>query len=550
MDFLAKGFYVSLLLGSASALPFHSCGVDRKSTSKDIYLLRADQQTISDDEQLAVMTYAGVLARDTDSPLLAVIQKDNDMSWFTSMVSMDPSVRLSDVHSLDEVLTKLPCNPCSFALSELDTDAVSAALSFAAATENCLVATTSTKDVLEAHNLTQVMDLRGAKPDWALRNSSLSFNPQVTILQAPAHPVHLADMGIKCRAMFWWGDEGDCKSSSVASEAISRLESSADTVALGWGGGDDPEWGCVHSLSARGTSGIIASDFALNLAALSSVDFDLSGAVEEASRTKVARQSSSSSSSSPSSSSSTPKHTVTFLMSDGDNLQWVLNQWGSPSPDSWWNSPSRGLVPLGWTLPPSLPLLAPSVLASLLSSRTPNDSFVAGPSGAAYAFPNDFPSHNSSVADDNARASADLAARSGMSIVNVIADDGSPDDVGPLLAGDNGDVFDAVFLYEFSGYSNLGGSIDIVEGKPVIGGRFSLWSPEFYNGTTLAEALRALPNMEDVTSSDGYSLIPVHAWSHGVDDVRDVAEALRDDGRFDVVSPEEFVDRIVKRVVG
>ena len=129
---------------------------------------------------------------------------------------------------------------------------------------------------------------------------------------------------------------------------------------------------------------MIAADWANNLATLSSLTADIVPPPTPATPTP----------------SDGPRHTVSFLMSDGDNVQWVLNDWGNPEPDNWYNSPDRGSVPLGWTLAPSLSALAPTVMNDIYSRASPNDEFVAGPSGAGYSFPNDFPT--AAVATANA----------------------------------------------------------------------------------------------------------------------------------------------------
>ena len=182
-------------------------------------------------------------------------------------------------------------------------------------------------------------------------------------------------------------------------------------------------------------------------------------------------------------------------------------------------------------------------------------------------------------------------------IVNVLADEGYTSMGGgkwlePVLAHDN---VDGVFLYEFNEYSKLEGKIDFVNGKPVIGGRFNLWSPNFYDvegwfraskarahpvyrkstreydthryldrtrtslllrcthppharRAGLVKALQAVPNLTDASSSSGYSVIPVHAWSHNVSDIKAAAALLSKDGRFDVVLPEELLARVSKYV--
>jgi hypothetical protein len=99
------------------------------------------------------------------------------------------------------------------------------------------------------------------------------------------------------------------------------------------------------------------------------------------------------------------------------------------------------------------------------------------------------------------------------------------------------------------------GNITFVGGKPVIGGRFNLWGdgsnpsgPTFKNVTSLVTAL--LAQSTDVTTSAGYSLIPLHAWSHNVTDARTVMEALEAaaPGQVEVVTPDVFVARIVANI--
>jgi len=50
----------------------------------------------------------------------------------------------------------------------------------------------------------------------------------------------------------------------------------------------------------------------------------------------------------------------------------------------------------------------------------------------------------------------------------------------------------------------------------------------------------------DINSADGYSLIPVHIWSNGVDEIVECAELLDENVR--VVTPDEFVSLIKQNV--
>ena len=47
-------------------------------------------------------------------------------------------------------------------------------------------------------------------------------------------------------------------------------------------------------------------------------------------------------------------------MTDGDNVQWLLGPFASST--SWFGSPDRGKVNLGWTVSPAMAEIAPNVL--------------------------------------------------------------------------------------------------------------------------------------------------------------------------------------------
>lgn len=74
---------------------------------------------------------------------------------------------------------------------------------------------------------------------------------------------------------------------------------------------------------------------------------------------------------------------VTFILSDGDNLQFLEH-----SLKTLWDNPERGKIPLGWTVNPALLDAAPGILNHLYDTATANDALVAGPSGLGYVYPN------------------------------------------------------------------------------------------------------------------------------------------------------------------
>ena len=79
---------------------------------------------------------------------------------------------------------------------------------------------------------------------------------------------------------------------------------------------------------------------------------------------------------------------VTFTMSDGDNIQYdqrfLRKEWDAA------HSPPID-VPINWTISPLLLDAAPAIFDHYTRTATPNDLFMAGPSGAGYAYPSSWP---------------------------------------------------------------------------------------------------------------------------------------------------------------
>eukprot|EP01044_Picomonas_judraskeda_P012838 COSAG03_NODE_1880_length_3396_cov_33.248408_5_plen_145_part_00 len=130
--------------------------------------------------------------------------------------------------------------------------------------------------------------------------------------------------------------------------------------------------------------------------------------------------------------------------------------------------------------------------------------------------------------------------------------------IAPILSQPN---VDGMFWYTFgAGYSGWSGTewhtSDGQRFKPVIGGRASLWgegtSGSMLGVTPLIKLMERLLMEQkintDATSADGYSLFPVHAWSHNVTDVVTVSERLEATGFFETVTPSELLQAVAQNV--
>ncbi|WP_202621796.1 T9SS type A sorting domain-containing protein [Pontibacter russatus] len=103
---------------------------------------------------------------------------------------------------------------------------------------------------------------------------------------------------------------------------------------------------------------------------------------------------------------------VAFILSDGDNLQYVEHLMRKL-----WNNPDRGAVPIGWTLSPAMLDAMPGALNYYWQSSTANDNLISGPSGYGYAYPNSFPDQSS--LDQFVAKTEDYNRRAGFRVVTV-----------------------------------------------------------------------------------------------------------------------------------
>eukprot|EP00927_Polykrikos_kofoidii_P078695 TRINITY_DN75507_c0_g1_i1.p1 TRINITY_DN75507_c0_g1~~TRINITY_DN75507_c0_g1_i1.p1 ORF type:complete len:553 (+),score=89.31 TRINITY_DN75507_c0_g1_i1:58-1716(+) len=393
----------------------------------------------------------------------------------------------------------------------------SAAITLAAASDGLLIAANDAVAAeLDSVGLPQLHDLRGKKVNDILDDALPRLSQKVIIFQDASKIANLGDYAVFARAaIVAFNSEKDAQV-----KILSR--SLAPAAAFGWG----PENEYVSTLNEHGVY-VHASDWSKNLAALSNIMWE-SAMPASAHESKT--------------DASDAVHTVSFLMSDGDNIQWTLGGWLTD--EKYWGNRQRGVVPLGWTFSPSVEWLAPTVLKNVLSTETSNDELVAGPSGVGYMFPTYWPADKLA---DFTNLTFDGMKVAGMRVVNAIGkDDNEPDtDIMQRLISDDG--VDGMVYYPWGGgYSALQGKMWCASGKAIVSGRYSLWGEEssglMLGVNALVERLKKMP--KDPTSSAGYSLIPVHAWTHSYSDVVEVVNKLKAAGGFDVVLPSELVRRL------
>lgn len=359
--------------------------------------------------------------------------------------------------------------------------------------------------------LKKILDVRGWTEEDVYAKYHDSLSKRVITYQKEENETYLGDYGVFTNAFRFFEPVG-----TTFAQAVFK-DMKPNSVLLGWGG-DENE---LVRAASKSAIMVHAADFANNLSVLTNIDATYyqpeSPMTFDTSNSKV--------------------HTVCFLMTDGDNIQWLTHSFATSK--KWYNADERGSFPLGWTLSPAISELAPPVMKYLYdnayNSTSGRDYFVAAPSGLGYMYPDVYPEMVS-----NAELLNKYMKKADMNIVNVIGNVRNPD----LTAYAQCSNIDAVFYYMYSDYSGWKGKIMWINDKPVIGGRFSMWGDKD-SPQTVAQKINA--SIKNQYQPEGYSLVPVHVWSHSVEDVKKCIDML--DGDVRVVAPDDFV-KLIKKNLG
>ena len=241
---------------------------------------------------------------------------------------------------------------------------------------------------------------------------------------------------------------------------------------------------------------------------------------------------------------------VSFFLSDGDNLQWMMQDFAT----SFYDVPEAIEVKMSYGLPVStLSMMAPAQLHNLMNLRR-DECSVLEMLGGGYYYIDTYSQNNNR--NDNLKIAAERLAvsmrRYHVGLLGVMAMDvksvASKEAYQTFV--DANDRLEGIIALQYSPYAGGGGEVFWVTNKngydiPVITVRYSLWdriheregSPDF-----IASKLKAEAQVES------FSAICVHAWSrfegnaHGAAAARLCVGKL--DGRFEVVNMQELVWRL------
>lgn len=221
---------------------------------------------------------------------------------------------------------------------------------------------------------------------------------------------------------------------------------------------------------------------------------------------------------------------VTFIMSDGDNLQYMERDLLMR-----WDDPSRGKVPLGWTMTPMLLDAAPAILDWYYKTATENDCLICGPSGTGYTYPNSWTDR--SALEKYLRTSDDYCEKTGLRVITVW--NGEWDEISEESARLYADCMPSVL-----------GITSLSKGK---GGPLKIYNQRFVSINLAADYYNNAENLKDTIKKhteawDGHSpyfiAVQAIAWRLGPTDILGIVDSL--DSRFEAVRTDAFFELAVE----
>lgn len=456
-------------------------------------------------EKVSLHSLTGLLAK-TKPRILRDINNNRQMALENSIVVIDSFY--SDYPGL---VNRFANYFSGYILCKAKDRSANVALSLAPVF-NALVVPVEVEQTAIKAGLKKMLDVRGRNEKWALKNYGDAFSKTIASYQNSSEDraAFLGDYSVFTGAFQFWDKRPN---GSLAKKVYKRMNSNA----VFFGAWPD-EYKTVEQLSKRSLM-VHASDWALNLSTLTNISVPILKQ-KEADSFKIVPN----------------VHTVCFVMSDGDNIQWLLNAFNDTAT---WNSNLRSQLNLGWTISPALTELAPPVYnkyVSMMDSQYGRNYLIASPSGRGYFFPSLYPDLEKETSLLNS-----YMKKAGLRIVNIIDADNRTFNEKAYL--DQPEI-DALFVYSFGkNYTGEKGKITWQGEKPCIGGRYALW-----DGVNTSQSLAGLLNKAstNIYSEDGYSLIPVHVWSRNTRDVLNCVMSLNEHVR--VVAPDEFVWLIKKNL--
>jgi hypothetical protein len=351
------------------------------------------------------------------------------------------------------------------------------------------------------HGLDRLLDVRDKTQAWCFASYRDRFNRRMLVTQDPRSP-QIRDLAIAYKALTVYGSD------PTVEAALKWLEPPAPI--MGWNGGDELETTRPSTIHGHFQT---ATNLCMNLPVLmAGSELASPAAVKGLDPRTIDRND--------------RRSAVSFVVSDGDNVQWLEGAFFS-NPD-YFASPDRGRIPLGWSCCfAQLAQLAPQAIERAAATQSPRDTFLEW--GGGYYYPDLFARDRPdrwALLEQHARHTFALMKRTGPRIVgfNVVKFD-SPDALRAYqaIAGQTVGLL-AIFVFQYDRYEAGAGKTFWVKDRqgveiPVISARYSIWEhlnsrPRSGTPAKVAREIRDTVTGTPPSDLPRFDWVIDHAWSY------------------------------------
>ncbi len=238
------------------------------------------------------------------------------------------------------------------------------------------------------------------------------------------------------------------------------------------------------------------------------------------------------------------KHYAAIVFSDGDNSQWVQNDFGA----YYQKIGSFDTFPMTWTFPLIQQEINPACSERIYNLAGKNNSFAAGVSGSGYMNPSQF---KPKCLDKYTAQTAAMMLKSNIDVVTILDD--KPSLLGEKAYAQSFDYYSrfenirgGIVMQDPGRYESGKGRVWFSNGKPFISVRLSLWYTDGAEGEAVpdewieAQAAKVNSSAKNPASIDGYTVINVNPWTFTVENLVYFVSLL--DENVQLVTAEQLID--------
>ena len=331
---------------------------------------------------------------------------------------------------------------------------------------------------LKNAEIRQVADARGKTSDWAYDTYRDSYNRDFIYRQQPRFAHHLRSHAIK-NAGFMFDETAATRDRYLAGQ-------NDHSAVVGWGyRNSESEFfqsASDHNLTA------IPADHLQSAASLSGWKVDAPKQAHVAPNTPTKEDA----------------HYVAFVMSDGDNVQWLSGEFGRNP--RWFGSPKRGNFPMTFDMTPALADFNPTALAYFYEQAANDAEKTYFVNSGGYGI--NYPSRLSDV-DGFVDRTVEAMQTADQRVISIL--DPSYDKAKLNALAERPEITGVMFKTNANAYAGNQGEVYWHEGTPVASVRHTLWDG-FDTPNELIATLNSSPR-EPQSNVASYSIVNVHPWS-------------------------------------